>query len=102
MRYDKTVTFTEEKKKYEPTLGKEVTKVLHSKTIRANITDASEKVMRVAFGEVRQGAKVLRLLGTLSFNPTHVTNGNNRYKVSMVRILQHKTTCILDEVFPNG
>ncbi|HFK2761587.1 TPA: hypothetical protein ACGX4V_002072 [Enterococcus faecalis] len=102
MRYDKTVTFTEEKKKYEPTLEKEVTKVLRSKTIRANITDASEKVMRVAFGEVRQGVKVLRLLGTLSFNPTHVTNGNSKYKVAMVRVLRRKSTYILDEVFPNG
>ncbi|HBI1792621.1 TPA: hypothetical protein I0F94_RS01995 [Enterococcus faecalis] len=102
MRYDKTVTFTEEKTKYDTIIGKEVTKIVHSKTIRANITDASEKVMTVAFGSIRQGAQVVRVQGAIPFKPTNLYINDSKYKVAMVRILRRKTTYILDEVFPNG
>ena len=102
MRYDCTVKFTNECKVYDESLGKEVFEVLDTKTVRANVTDASEKVMSVAFGDIRQSAKVVRMQGHLSFKPTHVYLGSIRCKVAMVRILRRKTTLVVEEVSVNG
>lgn len=102
MRYDTEVNFVEEKKKYVPSLGKEASEVIHSKVVRVNLTDASEKVMKVTFGEVKQGVKVARLLGKLTFEPTHMLWGCYKYKVSMKRDFRHKLTYVLDEVTING
>lgn len=98
MRYDKVLKFTEEKEEYDPILGESVPKELHSEKVKANLTDASEKVMLVAFGEVRQGSKVARLLRKVSFSPTHAYCGDVKYKVSMKRMLRNKATYILEEV----
>lgn len=98
MRYDKVLRFTEEKEKYDHTLGESFDKELHSEKVKANLTDASEKVMLVAFGEVRQGSKVARLLRKVSFSPTHAYCGDVKYKISMKRLLRNKATYILEEV----
>lgn len=98
MRYDKVLKFTEEKEEYNPNLGESVPKELHSEKVKANFTDASEKVMLVAFGEVRQGSKVARLLRGLLFSPTNVYCEDIKYKVSMKRMLRNKATYILEEV----
>ncbi|MFK4885875.1 hypothetical protein ACI1UN_02080 [Lactococcus petauri] len=98
MRYDKVLKFVEEKEEYDPTLGESTSKEPHSEKVKANLTDASEKVMLVAFGEVRQGSKVARLLRGLSFSPTHAYCGDVKYKVCMKRLLKHKATYILEEV----
>lgn len=99
MRYDKVLKFTEEKVEYNPILGESASKELHSEKVKANLTDASEKVMLAAFGEVRQGSKVARLLRGLLFSPTHVYCEDIKYKVSMKRMLRNKATYILEEVF---
>lgn len=98
MRYDKLLRFTEEKEEYDPTLGESVPEELHSEKVKANLTDASEKVMLVAFGEMRQGSKVARVLRGLSFLPTHAYCEDVKYKVSMKRLLKRKATYILEEV----
>lgn len=98
MRYDKVLRFTEEKEEYDPTLGEAACQDLHSVKVKANLTDASEKVMLVAFGEIRQGSKVARLLRGISFLPTHAYCDGVKYKVSMKRLLKRKATYVLEEV----
>ncbi|WP_278227077.1 hypothetical protein [Lactococcus lactis] len=98
MRYDNTVEFIEEVTKYDPKIGEEVTSIVNTEKVRANVTDASEKVMRVAFGDLRQGSKVARIQGNISFSPTHLIVGGVKFKAVMKRVLRHKTSYILEEV----
>lgn len=98
MRYDQRVRFTIEKDEYNPSIGESVTDISEKIEVMVNMTDASQQVMQVAFGEVKQGSKVVRLLGHLQFDPSHMTQGNVKYKVAMKRILRNKTTFVLEEV----
>ncbi|MTD42467.1 hypothetical protein GIX45_28335 [Erwinia sp. CPCC 100877] len=98
MRYKEKVEFCVEQKKYDPKQGKEVTTVIESKLIRANVTDASQEIMQVAFGDWRKGTKVIRLLKPLPFVPTHAVYEDKKYKVATKREPSRKSAFIVEEL----
>lgn len=98
MRYDKKVELRIETKEYDSQQGKEITKVTEFKERRANVTDASQKVMQVAFGDLRKGAKVIRLLSPIAFDPTHVIYQGKKYKVGIKRQPSRKCAFVAEEV----
>lgn len=98
MKYDEKVEFRIEKKEYDSKQGKEITRVTEFKERRANVTDASQEVMQVAFGDWRKGTKVIRLLSQIPFNPTHVIYQNRKYKVAMKRQPSRKSAFVVEEV----
>lgn len=98
MKYNEKVEFRIEKKEYDPKQSKEITKVTEFKERRANVTDASQEVMQVAFGDWRKGTKVIRLLTFLKFNPTHVIYQSKKYKVATKRQPSRKCAFVVEEV----
>ncbi|PCS10403.1 hypothetical protein RU90_GL001324 [Lactococcus lactis subsp. hordniae] len=64
----------------------------------ANITDLGTERSKVLFGDVKQGAKVVRLLRPYLKNWDFVLIGNDKYKIVTGRQLRLKNTFILQEV----
>lgn len=98
MRYNEKVELRIERKEYDPKQGKEITKVTEFKERRANVTDASQEVMQVAFGDWRKGTKVIRLLSPVAFYPTHVIYQSKKYKVATKRQPSRKCAFVAEEV----
>lgn len=98
MRYNERVEFRIEQKEYDPKQGKEITLVKETENRRVNITDASQEIMQVTFGDWRKGTKVIRLLNPLPFMPTHVLYKNAKYKVAMNRQPSRKNAFVVEEV----
>lgn len=98
MRYVELVVFRIESSEYDPQHGKEIVMVNNSKECRANVTDASQEIMQVAFGDWRKGTKVIRVLNSLPFNPTHVIYKDKKYKVAMKRQPSRKNAFVVEEV----
>ena len=98
MRYDKKVELRIETKEYDSQQGKEITKVTEFKERRANVTDASQEVMQVAFGDWRKGTKVIRLLSPIDFDPTHIIYQGKKHKVATKRQPSRKCAFVAEEV----
>lgn len=98
MKYNEKVEFCIEQKEYDPKQGKEIILVKETEIRRANVTDASQAIMRVTFGDWKKGTKVIRLLNPLPFLPTHVLYENAKYKVAMNRKPSRKNAFIAEEV----
>lgn len=64
----------------------------------ASVTDAGIDTLRLVYGEIKQGAKVVRLQTqyTESFNRIRI--GEKRYSVDKVRNLRTKQTFVVSEV----
>ena len=64
----------------------------------ASVTDAGIDTLRLVYGEIKQGAKVVRLQTqyTESFNCIRI--GEKRYSVDKVRNLRTKQTFVVSEV----
>ena len=61
MRYADEVTFYKEEKTYDPDLGKQVVKRTDETKTIANVTDMGTQQSVAIFGDIKQGAKVIRL-----------------------------------------
>lgn len=109
MRYDTEVTFVIEKDGYyDPELGEHVEPTL-AKTVKlANVTDLGTDRSKTLFGDIKQGAKVIRLLGpytkewdyVLIFNK--LSRKNEKFEIITERNLRLKNTFIVQEVFKDG
>lgn len=98
MRYIELVEFRIESVEYDPQQGKEIVNTERSIEVRANVTDASQETMQVAFGDWRKGTKVIRVLNSLPFNPTHGIYKGKKYKVAMKRQPSRKNAFVVEEV----
>ncbi|GAA3251640.1 Phage protein [Lactococcus lactis subsp. lactis] len=99
MRYDKKIIFvTETGGGYDPELGEHIEPTIVKTKKMANITDLGTERSKVLFGDVKQGAKVVRLLRPYLKNWDFVLIGNDKYKIVTGRQLRLKNTFILQEV----
>lgn len=99
MRYDKKIIFVTEKDGgYDPEIG-EYTEPTKEKTIkRANITDLGTERSKVLFGDIKQGAKIVRLLRPYVKKWDYAFIDDIEYVIVTSRQLRLKNTFILQEV----
>ncbi|MDG3374531.1 hypothetical protein [Enterococcus thailandicus] len=109
MRYDTEVTFIIEKDGYyDPDLGGHVEPTLDKKIKLANVTDLGTDRSKALFGNIKEGAKVIRLLRpytkewdyVLIFNK--LRNKTEKFEIITERSLRLKNTFIVQEVASGG
>lgn len=109
MRYDTEVTFIIEKGGYyDPELGEHVEPILEETIKLANVTDLGTNRSKVLFGDIKQGAKVIRLLRpytkewdyVLIFNK--LRSKTEKFEIITERNLRLKNTFIVQEVASGG
>ncbi|WP_301389899.1 hypothetical protein [Enterococcus entomosocium] len=109
MRYDTEVTFVIEKGGYyDPDLGEHVEPNLEETIKLANVTDLGTDRSKALFGDIKQGAKVIRLLRpytkewdyVLIFNK--LRSKTEKFEIITERNLRLKNTFIVQEVVSVG
>lgn len=105
MRYDTKVTFVVEKDEYyDPVLGEYVDGTKEETNLRANVTDLGTDRSKVLFGDIKQGAKVVRLLRPYTKKWDYVliynklTKETQKFEIVTERNLRLKNTFIVQEV----
>lgn len=109
MRYDTKVTFVIEKDEYyDPVLGEYVDGTKEETNLRANVTDLGTDRSKVLFGDIKQGAKVIRLLRPYTKKWDYVliynklTKETQKFEIITERNLRQKNTFIVQEVASGG
>ena len=105
MRYDTKVTFVIEKDEYyNPVLSIHVDGTKEETNLRANVTDLGTDRSKVLFGDIKQGAKVVRLLRPYTKKWDYVliynklTKETQKFEIVTERNLRLKNTFIVQEV----
>lgn len=99
MRYDKKIIFVVENGGgYDPEIGEHVEPIVHQTVKMANITDLGTERSKVLFGDIKQGAKVVRLMRPYLKNWDHAFINDVKYKIVTSRELRLKNTFIIQEV----
>lgn len=109
MRYDTRVTFiVETGEYYDPNLGEYVGGSTDEKPLFANVTDLGTDRSKVLFGDIKQGAKVIRLLRPYTKKWDYVliynklTKETQKFEIITERNLRLKNTFIVQEVASGG
>lgn len=109
MRYDTEVIFVLEKNGYYDTeTGKHIEPILDKKLKLANVTDLGTDRSKALFGEIKQGAKVIRLLRPYTKDWDYVLIFNKlqgkmeKFEIITERNLRLKNTFIVQEVAIDG
>ncbi len=109
MRYDTKVTFVIEKDEYyDHVLGEYVDGTKEETKLRANVTDLGTDRSKVLFGDIKQGAKVVRLLRPYTKKWDYVliynklTKETQKFEIVTERNLRLKNTFIVQEVASGG
>lgn len=109
MRYDTKVTFVIEKDEYyDPVLGEYVAGTKEETNLRANVTDLGTDRSKVLFGDIKQGAKVIRLLRPYTKKWDYVliynklTKETQKFEIITERNLRLKNTFVVQEVVSGG
>ena len=109
MRYDTEITFVIEKAgDCDPELGEYAEPTLIKESKLANVTDLGTDRSKTLFGDIKQGAKVIRLLRpyinewdyVLIFNK--LRRKTEKFEIITERNLQLKNTFIVQEVISSG
>lgn len=105
MRYDTEVNFVVEKDEYyDPVLSIHVDGTKEETKLRANVTDLGTDRSKVLFGDIKQGAKVIRLLRPYTKKWDYVliynklTKETQKFEIVTERNLRLKNTFIVQEV----
>lgn len=103
MRYDQKIIFIAETKGgYDPEIGEHTEPITTMTTKYANVTDLGTNRSKELFGDIKQGAKVIRLLRPYEKIWDKVEIENVSYEIVTSRILRLKNTFIVQEVSSNG
>ncbi|MGG5323829.1 hypothetical protein IGJ83_001212 [Enterococcus pernyi] len=109
MRYDTEVTFVIGKNGYyDPELGEHVEPTLVETVKLANVTDLGTDRSKALFGDIKQGAKVIRLLRPYTREWDYVLIFNKlrrkteKFEIITERNLRLKNTFIVQEVAYGG
>lgn len=109
MRYDTEVNFVVEKDEYyDPVLSIHVDGTKEETKLRANVTDLGTDRSKVLFGDIKQGAKVIRLLRPYTKKWDYVliynklTKETQKFAIVTERNLRLKNTFIVQEVASGG
>lgn len=102
MNYNKKILFvTEDGKKYNPETS-EHESVLIKKYKRANVTDLGTDRSKALFGDVKQGAKVIRLKRPYITPWDYVEYEGKTYNIITHRDARLRAGFIVQEVTKNG
>lgn len=103
MRYNKPVIFIHETEgKYNPKTGEHEDSVKHSKTKRANVTDLGTDRSVKLFGDIKEGAKVIRLLRPYNEVWDYVVIDGLSYEITKCRDTRLRAGFIVQEVTKDG
>lgn len=103
MRYDQKIIFiVETEGGYDPEIGEHTEPTTDRKIKYANVTDLGTNRSKELFGDVKQGAKVIRLLRPYKKVWDKVQIGDESYEIVTSRKLRLKNTFIVQEVSANG
>lgn len=104
MRYDKKIVFVVENEgKYDPEIGEYEDPVITKHKKLANVTDLGTDRSVALFGDIAQGAKVVRLLRPYLQKWDYVLIADEfgaikKFKITTTRSLRAKNTFIVKEV----
>lgn len=99
MRYDTTIKFiTETEGYYDFDLGEHVEGRTTEDVVKANVTDLGTERSVTIFGDVKENAKVIRLLRHYDKPFQSVFVGTTKYQVIKTLDLRQKQTLIVQEV----
>lgn len=103
MRYNKLVTFVHETEgKYNPDKGEYDDPVKHPDTKRANVTDLGTDRSAKLFGDIKEGAKVIRLLRPYNEVWDYVVIDGLSYEITKYRDTRLRAGFIVQEVTKDG
>lgn len=99
MRYDTKVTFCKETPGgYNPATGDYAASTVRTLNKWANVTDAGADAMQLIYGQLRQGAIVIRIRGAVDPDMDYIMVGGKKYSPDMVRTLRQEQTFTCSEV----
>ena len=99
MRYDTPVYFQHtEQGRYDPTTGDYEDSTVTETRRMANVTSASMETLTLVYGEIRQGAYVVRLQNHYNGRFEYIRIGDKSYKADHIKSLRAKQTFIVSEV----
>ena len=99
MRYDTKVFFLKiTPGEYNARTGDYMPDTIAEFPYWANVTDAGTETMNLVYGHLEQGAKVVRIQGSVTGEYDYLSIGGKRYRVDMVRTLRAEQTFTVSEV----
>lgn len=102
MNYNKNIVFiTEEDEKYNPETS-EYESVLNKKSKRANVTDLGTDRSKALFGDIKQGAKVIRLKRPYNSPWDYIEYEGKTYNIITHRDARLRAGFIVQEVIKDG
>lgn len=99
MRYNKLITFIHETEgKYNPDTGEYDDPVKESDSKRVNLTDLGTDRSKTLFGDIKEGAKVIRLLRPYNKPWDYVVIDSKTYELTTQRDTRLRDGIIVQEV----
>ena len=99
MRYDTPIYFQRVTQgKYNPKTGNYADNVIEEVKVYANVTDTGTETLRLIYGQLKQGSKVVRLQNSYDHVFDSIRIGDNVYKVDFARRLKPKAVFVVSEV----
>lgn len=105
MRYTDEVIFIQESadSHYDPDSGEWMDDEPQRTLTLANVTDLGTDRSVKIFGDIRQGAKVIRTMPLFDVPEwDQIEIDNNIYKLTTERIPSNRTSIVVEEVVPDG
>lgn len=98
MRYDTPVYFQTIKSEYDSETGNYGISYLNEVMRYASVTNSSEYVLHLVYGELKQGSLTVRLQNRFDEPFDRIRIGNKIYKVDSTRPLRVKQSFVISEV----
>ena len=98
MRFDTPIYFQTIKTKYDASTGNYVESVESEVKRYASVTDAGDETLNLIYGEIKQGAKVIRLQNQHKEPFDRIKIGEKVYRVDRARELRVKQVFVVSEV----
>lgn len=99
MRYDTPVYFQKVTPgKYDPKTGNYAKDIIAEVKVYANVTDTGTETLRLIYGQLKQGSKVIRLQNSYDYVFDSIRIGDDVYGVDFIRKLKPKAVFIVSEV----
>ena len=98
MRYDTPVYFQTIKSEYDYSTGNYGISYLNEVMRYGSVTNSSEYVLNLVYGELKQGSLTVRLQNHFDEPFDRIRIGNKIYRVDSTRPLRFKQTFVISEV----
>ena len=99
MRYDTPIYFRRiTPGEYNAKTGNYANDFIAEVKVYANVTDTGTETLRLIYGQLKQGSKVIRLQNSYDYVFDSIRIGDDVYKVDFMRKLKPKTVFIVSEV----